>query len=87
MKDETLEQDYNRASHSPITGKLYSPSLKWGGWLVTPNGARNSFGSPLYNTKGKAIEKARQEARDYSGTVYLFSRKQSACKLVEIITS
>jgi len=41
----------------------------------------------LYNTKGKAIEKARQEARDYSGTVYLFIRKQSACKLVETITS
>ena len=82
-----IEQAYNTASHSPRTGKLYSPSLKWGGWLVTSNGARNSFGSPLYNTKGKAIERARQEARDFGGTVYLFRRNQGACILVDTITS
>ena len=82
-----IEQEYNDASRSPNTGKLYMPSLKWGGWHVTPNGARNSFGSPLYNTKQSATETAKEHAKSYGGAVYLFSRKQEGCKLVETITA
>ena len=85
-QEMSIEQEYDQASRSPSTGKLYMPSLKWGGWMVPENGARNSFGSHLYNTKGLAIAKAKQEARDYKATVYVFARKQDGCKLVATVT-
>jgi formylmethanofuran dehydrogenase subunit D len=81
-----IEQEYNQSARSPATGKLYMPSLKWGGWMVTPEGARHSFGSPLYNSKGGAIVKAKEDATKYGATVYLFSRAQGGCKLVATIT-
>ncbi len=81
-----IEAEYDTATRSPKTGKLYMPSQKWGGWTITNNGARNSFGSPLYNTKGRAITKAHEEAAALNAVVYLFARKEAGCKLVAVIS-
>ena len=87
MNAEEITREYDQSNRSPNTGKLYMPSQKWGGWMVTANGARNSFGSPLYNTKGAAMIKAEEEARRFGATVYLFSRKEAGCRLVATVTA
>ena len=80
MNTETLAQEYDKATRSQKTGQIYSPSLKWGGWIITKGGIRHSFGSPLYNTKTKAIQKAKEDAKSLNAIVYIFSRNQSGCK-------
>jgi len=87
MTTEELTADYDRATRSPNTGLIYSPSLKWGGWIVTANGIRHSFGSPLYNTKGKAIQRARLDANSLDATVYIWARQQDGCKHAATITA
>ncbi len=41
---ETLQAEYNTATRSPTTGKLYQPSHKWGGWDIV-DGTRHSLGA------------------------------------------
>jgi hypothetical protein len=86
MTNDNITQEYDKSTRSPKTGKLYMPSLKWGGWTVTCGGIRHSFGSSLYNTRGKAIQAAQIEAKSLNAIIYLFSRKEDGCKLSAVIT-
>jgi len=86
MTTEELTKEYDAASRSPKTGLLYMPSLKWGGWIVTSWGVRHSFGSPLYNTKGKAFQRAKIDASNLNATVHIFSRRQAGCVHAATIT-
>jgi len=87
MNSRLLTAEYDAATRSQGTGKLYMPSLKWGGWIVTEDGTRHSFGSPLYNSKGAAIAKAKEEAKTLHATVYIFSRKQTGCIHAATVTA
>jgi hypothetical protein len=77
-----IEEAYDKASRSPSTGKLYAPSQRWGGTLHMPTGSTCTIGSPLYNTKAGTIAKAIENVEKYKGSAFIFSRKQSGCKLV-----
>ncbi len=79
-----LSEWYDSRSRS-TDGRLYGPSLKWGGVLLIDNNC-HSFGSPRYNTKGKAIAAATKKIDQFpQGIIILFARKQSGCYLTTVI--
>ncbi len=79
------EQQYNQDSHSPTTGKLYSPSQKWGGKMIMlATGAICTFGSPFANTRESAVALAKVDSTKYNAKIYVFKRS-TPCKLVAVV--
>lgn len=78
-----IQTRFDQNSRNADTGKLYMPSQKWSVTLLHRNGAVCSVGGNL-GTKSAAEENAKRNAEEHFARCFVFSRKQSGCKLVSV---
>ena len=78
-----IQARFDQNNRNADTGKLYQPSQKWTCYLLHRNGSLCTVGSPNA-TKASIQESAKLEAEKYLSTCFVFSRKQTGCKLVSV---
>lgn len=82
--DDEIQALYDKQSRSPGTGKLYMPSQKWGGWILRDGGVIHSLGGPFETTKSSMQMMAEKEVERFKSKCFVFSRRQSGCRLVSV---
>lgn len=78
-----IQARFDQNNRNADTGKLYMTSQKWAVTLLHRNGSVCSVGGDLH-TKFSAEESAKRSAEDHFARCFVFSRKQSGCRLVSI---
>lgn len=78
-----IQARFDQNNRNADSGILYQPSQKWAVTLLHRNGSVCTVGGH-YDTKYTAEEKAKRNADEHLSTCFVFSRKQTGCKLVSI---
>lgn len=78
-----IQTRFDQNNRNADTGKLYMTSQKWSVTLLHRNGSVCTVGGH-YDTKYVAEETAKRNANEHLSTCFVFSRKQTGCKLVSI---
>lgn len=76
-----IQARFNQNNRNADSGILYQPSQKWAVTLLHRNGSVYTVGDH-YDAKSVAEEKAKRNAEEHLSRCFVFSRKQTGCKLV-----
>ena len=78
-----IQARFDASNRNADTGRLYQPSHCWECVLLHQNGSVCSVGS-ANNTKAQCEAAAKETAKQFMARCFVFSRKQSGCKLVSV---
>ncbi|MCK9433721.1 MAG: hypothetical protein M0R32_02605 [Candidatus Cloacimonetes bacterium] len=81
--DMEIQSRFDQNARNADTGILYMPSQRWAVTLLHPNGSVCTVGGDL-KTKASAEDSAKRNADQHLATCWVFSRKQTGCKLVSV---
>ena len=76
-----IQARFDQNNRNADTGILYMPSQRWAVTLLHPNGSVCTVGGDL-KTKAYAIAAAKRNSEEHMARCFVFSRKQTGCKLV-----
>ena len=79
--DMEIQSRFDQNARIADTGILYMPSQRWAVTLLHPNGSICTVGGDL-KTKASAEDAAKRNAEQHFAICFVFSRKQTGCKLV-----
>ncbi|MCK9434940.1 MAG: hypothetical protein M0R32_09010 [Candidatus Cloacimonetes bacterium] len=81
--DMEIQSRFDQQSRDAF-GKLYSPSQRWACTLLHRNGSICSVDGPFDKTKAAVEKKAKDHAEQFMARCWVFSRRQTGCKLVSV---